>query len=91
MEQVRVLACRYGRADIGDQMIGQLLSHCSASEVGVWPCEPVRDVIEGIASSEIAIGMSIGIRNALKANLGNRKTVPDTVLLLIRVTHSAIG
>ena len=64
VEQARVLARQYGRADKGDRMIGQLLSHCLAGEDGVWPCEAVRDAIEGIASSEIAIGMFAGIRNA---------------------------
>ena len=64
LEQARSLARKYGRVDIGDQMIGQLLSHCSVGEDGVWPCEPVRDAIEDIASTEIRIGMSIGIRNS---------------------------
>ena len=64
LEQARELACQYGRVDIGDQMIGQLLSHCREGEDGVWPCEPVRDAIEEVASTEIGIGMSIGIRNS---------------------------
>ena len=64
LEQARGLARQYGRANIGDQMIGQFLSHCPAGEDGVWPCEPVRDVIEGTAFTEIRIGMSIGIRNS---------------------------
>ena len=64
VEQSRVLARQYGRAEKGDQMIGQLLSHCPAGADGVWPCEPIRDAIEDIASSEIADGMYLGIRNA---------------------------
>lgn len=64
LEQVRALAVEYGRVDIGDQMIGQLLSHCPSGEDGIWPCEPVRESIEDIGSQEIAIGMLIGIRNA---------------------------
>ena len=62
--QVRTLAREYGRIDIGDQMIGQLLSHCGAGEDGVWPCEPVREAFDDVGSKEIATGMLVGIRNA---------------------------
>ncbi len=64
LEEVRSLTAEYGRADVGDQMIGQLLSHCPPGEDGIWPCESVREAIEDIGSQEIGIGMSIGIRNA---------------------------
>ena len=64
LEQVRTLTREYGRADIGDEMIGQLLSHCSPGDDGVWPCEPVRDAIDDLGSQEIATGMLVGIRNA---------------------------
>ena len=64
LEQVRSLARDYGRADIGDEMIGQLLSHCSPGDDGVWPCEPVREAIDDLGSQEIATGMLVGIRNA---------------------------
>ena len=62
--QVRTLTKEYGRVDFGDQMIGQLLSHCQLGDDGIWPCEPVREAIDDIGSQEIAIGMHIGIRNA---------------------------
>ena len=62
--QARTLARKYGRAVIGDQMIGQLLSHCQPDDNGVWPCEPVREVMDDVGSQDMAIGMSIGIRNA---------------------------
>ena len=64
LEQVRTLAREYGRADIGDEMIGQLLSHCPPGEDGVWPCEPVREAIDDLGFQEIATGMLVGIRNA---------------------------
>ena len=69
LEQVRTLTREYGRIDIGDQMIGQLLSHCPPGEDGIWPCEPVREAIDDIKSQEIATGMSIGLRNARGATL----------------------
>ena len=64
LEQVRTLAREYGRADIGDEMIGQLLSHCPPGSDGVWPCEPVREANDDLGSQEIATGMLVGIRNA---------------------------
>ena len=59
-----MLAREYGRVEIGDQMIGQLLSHCPPGGDGVWPCEPVRETIDDVGSQEIASGMVVGIRNA---------------------------
>ena len=64
VKQARTLAHKYGRAEMGDQMIGQLLSRCEHDDDGVWPCEYVRDVLDDVGSEEMAIGMSIGIRNA---------------------------
>lgn len=64
IEDVRTLCEKYARKDIGDQTIGQILSSCSVGDDGVWPCEPVRRILEDVESEHIAIGMSIGVRNA---------------------------
>lgn len=64
LEQARTLTKEYGRVEIGDQMIGQLLSHCPPGDDGIWPCEPVREALEDIGSQEIAAGMLIGKCNA---------------------------
>ena len=64
LEQVRTLTREYGRVEIGDQMIGQLLSNCPVGGDGVWPSEPVREAIDDVGSQEIATGMLVGIRNA---------------------------
>ncbi len=64
IESVRTLCSKHARKDIGDQTVGQILSLCPAGDDGVWPCEPVRRVVEDIESEHIAIGMSIGVRNA---------------------------
>ena len=69
LEHVRTLAREHGRAEIGDEMIGQLLSGCPSGGDGVWPCEPVRDVLDDLASQEIATGMLVGIRNARGATV----------------------
>ncbi len=64
LRQVRTLAREHGRAEIGDQMIGQLLSRCPSGDDGIWPCEPVREAVDGLGSQDIAAGMLIGKRNA---------------------------
>ena len=44
--EVRRLCGERGRADIGDQMVGQVLANAPEGADGIWPCEPVRDVLE---------------------------------------------
>lgn len=62
--EARHLCSEHGRAAIGDQQIGQLLSRATSDEDGLWPCRPVCEVLETIASLEIASGFAIGVRNA---------------------------
>jgi len=62
--ETRALCAKYGRVEIGDQKIGQLLAAAPAGADGVWPCSPVRDVLEEIGTKDIAIGVSIGRFNS---------------------------
>ena len=64
LTELRGLCLKHGRAEIGDQVIGQILATAPVGEDGVWPCEPVRAVLEEIASQEIARGMAIGVYNS---------------------------
>ncbi len=64
LKQLRALTREHGRAEIGDEMIGRLLSHCPPGDDGIWPCEPVREAIDDIGSQKIAIGMIFGIHSA---------------------------
>ncbi len=64
IEEVRTLCDKYARKDIGDRTIGQILSSCPVGDDGIWPCEPVRRVLDGLGSKQIAVGMSIGVHNA---------------------------
>ena len=59
----RRLCSEHGRAAIGDVEIGQLLSRAPSGENGSWPCQPVCDVLETIASRKIASGFEIGAYN----------------------------
>lgn len=61
--EVRRLCTEYARLDAGDQCLGQLLAKSPVGENGVWPCASVCQVLEEIASPEIAEGLSIGVYN----------------------------
>ena len=67
--EVRRLCSECGRDKIGDQMVGQLLAKAPAVENDMWPPEEVCQAIEGIASSEIGIGLEVGVANLRGAQL----------------------
>jgi excisionase family DNA binding protein len=52
------------RADIGDEQIGQLLSASPEGDDGIWPAEPVRDLIETIGSTSMEAGLHVGLVNS---------------------------
>jgi len=66
--QVRELAGRFGRAEITDQCLGQLLAKAPAENNDIWPCAPVCEAMEHIASPEIARGFLIGVHNSRGAH-----------------------
>jgi hypothetical protein len=68
LEEVRRLCREYGRADVGDHCLGQLLAKAPEGENGIWPCEAVCEAMEGIASLEISRGFYIGVRNSRGAH-----------------------
>ncbi len=63
MVETRRLCAEYGRAEIGDQYIGQLLSRAPAEKDGSWPCLPVREAMERVASQGVAKGFIGGVHN----------------------------
>ena len=64
LTQVRALAAQYARAEITDQCLGHLLAKAPAEGTGMWPCAPVCEAMERIASPEIARGFLIGVHNS---------------------------
>lgn len=52
-----------GRADIGDQLIGRSFVNAPEGRDGVWPEEPIRDLIEVLANPHIETGMILGQLN----------------------------
>ncbi|MGE6226402.1 hypothetical protein [Paenibacillus chitinolyticus] len=68
LAEVRRMCRECGRADIGDQCLGQLLSRTTVTEDGLWPCEEVCEAMEGLASPQIGKGFYIGVRNSRGAH-----------------------
>ena len=57
MRDARDELAESSRADIGDEMVGQVLARCPEGSDGVWPAEPVRELIEEIGSTHLEAGI----------------------------------
>jgi len=64
VNKARLALAELDRADIGDEMIGRLLSASPEGDDGVWPSEAVRELIERIGSTSIETGMEAGVFNS---------------------------
>lgn len=64
VKEAQSLCAKYGRVEIGEQKIGELLSVPITGGDGVWPCEAVRNVLEECGTSHMATGVQIGAYNA---------------------------
>ena len=62
--ETRRLCEEHGRAGIGDNRIGQLLSRGQSDEDGGWPCRGVCEVLETVGSQDMVRGFEIGVFNA---------------------------
>jgi hypothetical protein len=65
---VRDACAELGRAEVADISLGGLLSNAPTGGDGVWPCEPVREVMEEIQSVKISDGARTGLYNARGAH-----------------------
>jgi hypothetical protein len=52
------------RLEIGDICLGKLLSNAPIGADGVWPSEPVRQVMEDIQSEDMMSGAHAGVYNS---------------------------
>jgi hypothetical protein len=52
------------RADIGDECIGEVLSGSPPGVDGIWPAEPIRQILEETDSPSFGQGLAIGKFNA---------------------------
>lgn len=60
---VRARAAELYREAPVDSTIGTWLSSCPADPDGVWPCQPVRELLEDPAADAIRNGFVCGVRN----------------------------
>ena len=58
--EARRLCRERGREAMGDRSIGEVLANAPEGSDGIWPCEPIRDLLDAAASSGIAQGFFIG-------------------------------
>jgi hypothetical protein len=65
---VRSSCAELGRADVADIAIGQVLSCAPVGTDGVWPCEPVREVMEDVESESMMRGAHTGVFNSRGAH-----------------------
>lgn len=64
IKAVRDSCAQLARGEIGDICIGKLLSAAPVGSDGVWPCEPVRQVLEDLRSKAVMRGVRTGRYNA---------------------------
>ena len=61
VSEARQLCADRDRKDSGDWQIGQVLSRAPEGTDGIWPCEPVRELLETLPSNgRVADGFVIG-------------------------------
>ncbi len=61
--QVRARARESHRQGAVDTAIGTWLSSCPADPDGLWPCLPVRELLEDSTAESIRSGFECGVRN----------------------------
>ena len=63
LKETRALCAEVGRARIGDQEIGKLLSKAPPDADGAWPCEVVCSAMEAVAREHFVEGFAMGKYN----------------------------
>lgn len=63
LTKVRHSCAALGRQVTGDVTLGELIANAPLGADGVWPCEPVRDVLERVQSTDMARGIHTGLYN----------------------------
>lgn len=64
VEDARRALAEAKRSKIGDHCIGEVFSSSPVGGDGAWPAEPIRDLIESIASPDLESGIQIGHYNS---------------------------
>jgi hypothetical protein len=59
--EARLALAEADRADIGDEQLGQVLATSPPGADGIWPAEPIREMIEAIGSTSLEAGIHMGL------------------------------
>jgi hypothetical protein len=62
--KVRRMLKEADRASVGDECIGEVLSGSPSGTDGIWPAEPIRQLMEDLKSESMDRGLAIGKQNA---------------------------
>ncbi|MFM7344101.1 MAG: HigA family addiction module antitoxin [Tagaea sp.] len=63
VQAVRKASAEIDRLEVCDINLGGLFAHAPIGPDGIWPCEPVRDVMDDLNSREVFDGAHTGIYN----------------------------
>lgn len=63
VREARLVLSEADRAEVGDDLIGQVLAASAQGTDGAWPNEAVRDVIEALGSPRLESGLYVGKLN----------------------------
>ena len=80
VDTMRELGQRFGRTEMVDHVIGEILGRSKEGTDGVWPPEPVCQVFEAIASEDMSKGMYIGRHNVRGAHFRSRDGADEHTL-----------
>lgn len=64
VKSVRETCGELGRGDIADMCLGKLFARAPEGTDGIWPCEPVREVMEEIQTEALGSGAHTGLYNS---------------------------
>jgi len=64
VSMVRQSATEISRIDVADMCIGRVLAHAPVGSDGIWPCEPVRIVMEEVHSEQLMRGAHTSVYNS---------------------------
>ena len=62
--KARCLSEKTGHRSVLDHKIGEIIARAPPADDGVWPCDPVREVVNDLYSSDLELGILIGRHNA---------------------------
>jgi addiction module HigA family antidote len=99
VDTVRQMGAELSRGDITDHCIGHIFAFAPVGSDGVWPCEPVRQVMEEVQSKSMMEGVRMGIYNSRGAHWrgeggGQEREIADKYRIWaqeLRISHPYVS